>query len=273
MRVIEESGSWSSESVYVGNSSDELRWRSRTRAKPSQIAGAFSDGRVGSPFQGTQTARSPGVPSLTFFRMSIHVPMDAPKNVKGGSHGQHPFGLLFRLRGRPPAHHRRGRSPPIISLATTPMVRRWVAAGGPEGRGSGPRSSCEIVHRVTEIWRPPGVPSLMFFTHGRPVNRWRSEKRQRGQPRGGLCGAAIPAAREAGGASSAWSQPSNHLSRDRVDGATLGRRRRPRRPGQQVARSHAPPTWFSRRDFPREPPLALFGIRGVPDLGDLPPEQ
>ena len=40
-------------------------------------------------------------------------------------------------RGRPPACHRRGRSPSIINLATAPMVRSWVAGGGPEGRCSG----------------------------------------------------------------------------------------------------------------------------------------
>jgi len=47
---------------------------------------------------------------------------------------------LFTPRGRPSACHRRGRSPSIVSLATTPMVRRWAARGmsrgGPEGRRS-----------------------------------------------------------------------------------------------------------------------------------------
>ncbi len=48
-------------------------------------------------------------------------------------------GPLSRLRGRPPARHRRGPSLSINPRATTPMVRRWVAGtpkrpGGSEGR-------------------------------------------------------------------------------------------------------------------------------------------
>ena len=43
-------------------------------------------------------------------------------------------------------------------------------------------------------------------------------------------GAAVPARKEAAGVLSAWSQPFNHPSRDRADGATLDRRRRARRP-------------------------------------------
>ncbi len=48
-------------------------------------------------------------------------------------------GLLSRLRGRPPARHRRGPSLSINPRATTPMVRRWAAGtpmrhSGPEGR-------------------------------------------------------------------------------------------------------------------------------------------
>ncbi len=35
---------------------------------------------------------------------------------------------------RPPAVHRRGRSPRIVPRTTTPMGRRWAAEGGPEGR-------------------------------------------------------------------------------------------------------------------------------------------
>ena len=44
---------------------------------------------------------------------------------------------LSTPRRRPPARHRRGRSPSMILRATTPMVRRWAAEGGPEGRSSG----------------------------------------------------------------------------------------------------------------------------------------
>ena len=48
---------------------------------------------------------------------------------------------LLKLRGRPPALHRRGCSPSIHPRATAPMERRWDARGtsrgGPEGRRSG----------------------------------------------------------------------------------------------------------------------------------------
>ena len=59
---------------------------------------------------------------------------------QGGLPREARSGLLFRLRGRPPARHRRGRSPPRFPRATTPMVRRWSAEtpqrhSGPEGRG------------------------------------------------------------------------------------------------------------------------------------------
>ena len=57
---------------------------------------------------------------------------------------------VFRLRSRPPACHRRGRSRPNHFRATAPMVRRWNAAGAPSaslntpagvtcGRGHGGR--------------------------------------------------------------------------------------------------------------------------------------
>jgi hypothetical protein len=77
---------------------------------------------------------SPGVPSLMLFLTRIHPSVRAPNDVKGGSLGKRDPVQLFRLRRRPPACHRRGRSPSIINLATAPMVRRWDAAGGPEGR-------------------------------------------------------------------------------------------------------------------------------------------
>ena len=44
-------------------------------------------------------------------------------------------GTALHVGGRPPAYRRRGHNPTRYTRATTPMVRRWVAAGGPEGRG------------------------------------------------------------------------------------------------------------------------------------------
>jgi len=51
-----------------------------------------------------------------------------------GSLGKRASAWLFRRRGRPPACHRRRRSPSRFPRAATPMVRRWAAEGGPEGR-------------------------------------------------------------------------------------------------------------------------------------------
>jgi hypothetical protein len=64
-------------------------------------------------------------------------------------------GHLLRLRGRPPARHRRGRSPPRYPRATTPMVRRRGAGtrmrhSGPEGRGSGTASGTASGIRVRD---------------------------------------------------------------------------------------------------------------------------
>ncbi len=53
-------------------------------------------------------------------------------------------------------------------------------------------------------------------------------------PPGGAMRSALPATREAAGAPSAWSQPSPPPTRDHADGATLGRQRRPRRPGTRA---------------------------------------
>ena len=77
-------------------------------------------------------------------------PLTTPKNVQGGTLGERDEYSLSRLRGRPPALHRCGRSPPNYLRATAPMGRRWAAAGAPAtalntpagvicGRGQGGR--------------------------------------------------------------------------------------------------------------------------------------
>jgi len=63
-----------------------------------------------------------------------------------------------------------------------------------------------------------------------------------------LSGAAVHGAKEAAGVPSAWSQLFNHPSRDHADGATLGRRRRTRRPGLQDAGQRGEPPAY--RCFP-----------------------
>ena len=69
---------------------------------------------------------------------------------------------LFRLRRRPPACHRRGRSPSNTRRATTPMGRRWAATGGPEGRGSrkpsnaNPAPNTGACHDLSDMrFKPP----------------------------------------------------------------------------------------------------------------------
>ena len=58
-----------------------------------------------------------------------------PKNVKGGNLGELDQVQSYRSEGGRRSRRRRGRSPPIIPLATAPTSRRWAAGSGPEGRG------------------------------------------------------------------------------------------------------------------------------------------
>ncbi len=69
-----------------------------------------------------------------------------------------PCGLFFRLQGRPPACHRRGRSPSINQRTTTPMVRRWTA--GTPKRHSGPEGRCrrQVPQQQPEIPPIPNSP-------------------------------------------------------------------------------------------------------------------
>ena len=92
--------------------------------------------------------------------------------------------------------------------------------------------------RAREKYRSPGRA-------GHDIVPARAQ-RQRVAPRTMSCratlaverfGASVPVRREAAGAPSARSQPLNQPSRDRAVGATLGRRRRPRRPVVDGTRS------------------------------------
>jgi len=79
-----------------------------------------------------------GVPSLTFFQRECSGSHPHSEKRQGGQPSRQCVSVqLFQRRSRPPAHHWRGRGSSIILRATTPMVRRWDAEGGPEGRGSG----------------------------------------------------------------------------------------------------------------------------------------
>ncbi len=84
-----------------------------------------------------------------------------------------------------------------------------------------------------------------------------------GLPRGARSGSALPVTKEAAGARTAWYEPSNQPPNDHAVRATLGRRRRPRRPVMRSApgitapasvSGNAPLTRFSHR-APRECPL------------------
>ena len=99
----------------------------------------------------------------------------------------------------------------------------------PPGRaGYGPESA--------GIWHSPGragygiVPERPLGSAAPPT-----QCRYRATLAAESSGAGFPVLKEAAGAPSAWSQSLNHPPRDHVDGATLGRRRRTRRPGPQVA--------------------------------------
>ncbi len=57
----------------------------------------------------------------------------APHNADTGQPPRYTAPVhLSTPRNRPPARHRRGRSPSIVLLATAPMLRRWTP--GPGGR-------------------------------------------------------------------------------------------------------------------------------------------
>ena len=78
-----------------------------------------------------------GVPGTPLCRDNPPATRPHPHNGAAGQPPRQSVPVhLSTPRGRPPACHRRGRSPSIVLLATAPMVRRWVAGGGPEGRCS-----------------------------------------------------------------------------------------------------------------------------------------
>ncbi len=82
--------------------------------------------------QGTRKSRSLGRAGCVIVPDRLSGTAARPAQLRHRAlHGKRASPWFSRLRGRPPAHHRRGRSPPIIPRATTPMVRRW-GAGTPE---------------------------------------------------------------------------------------------------------------------------------------------
>ena len=92
------------------------------------------------------------------------------------------------------------------------------------------------------IWRSPGragldiVPALLSRLRVRPMTMSCRATLAAERP-----GASVPVTKQAAGAPSAWSQSFNCPPRDRADGATLGRRRRTRRPGLRKGSTRYPP--------------------------------
>ncbi len=192
-----------------------------------------SDGQAGSPppqcppnlvwtrNRGRPRAREKprpiGVPGTPLCWNHHPAPPRAPHNGATGLPREARCGLFFRLRGRPPAYHRRGRSPPRLPRATTPMVRRWVAGtpmrhGDPEGRcrGHGPRQRQRPgqgpypypwAMEPTRVGTPPSPARRRRCKHrsaqGIPAPRHAPHEWEPGTPLEGPYGQSIPAQKEA----------------------------------------------------------------------------
>jgi len=106
-----------------------------------------------------------GVPGTPLCRYDLPVTRHDPHN---GAAGQPPRRAdpvrLSKQRGRPSAHHRRGRSPSIVSLATTPMVRRWSASDTEADQKAGAER-----HRNRRHPPPPGASRGPTVTRFQPL--------------------------------------------------------------------------------------------------------
>ena len=94
------------------------RGRGRTRGKPRHL----------------------GVPGMALCRKNATTACRAPHKVHAGLPREARSGLLFRLRGRPPAHHRHGRSPfnqPTSDHADGATLGRWDAKASQRTRRPG----------------------------------------------------------------------------------------------------------------------------------------
>ncbi len=99
------------------------------------------------------------------------------------------------------------------------------------------RSRCHSEHAESAPQRGAGHAIVPDRPPGNAARcaQWRCRA-----PPGSAMRSALPAQREAAGAPSAWSQPFTYPSRDHADGATLGRRRRTRRPVPRESRGPGP---------------------------------
>jgi len=94
-----------------------------------------SPGRAGADPECAGNTAHRGVPGTPLCRYDLPATRPAPHNGAAGQPSRQSVPVrLFQLRSRPPACYRRVRSSSIDLRATAPMVRRWVAEGGPEGR-------------------------------------------------------------------------------------------------------------------------------------------
>jgi len=126
-----------------------------------------------------------GVPGTPLCRNDLPATRNDPHNGAAGQPSRQSVPVrLLRFGSRPPAGHRRGRSPSIFRRATMPMVRRWNAEGGPEGRGRRNRDR----NRTRDRTRVRGRD------RGRFRDRIRISIRGRGRPPPGRAGLDIVSA-------------------------------------------------------------------------------
>jgi len=148
----------------------------------------------------------------------------------------------------------------------SPSQHRFETARPVDANPACPRENAgDTTHR--------GVPGLIIVPARSPQERVSSRTMScRATLAAERSGAPLPAANEAAGAPSAWSQSLTLLSRDHADGATLGRPRlEPRRTRRPVLNDgpsnllsfNAIPIWFHQRGCPRVPPQTMLGPKCV----------
>ena len=155
------------ELTHVNSLKEKAGFRRRQRS-------ATATGTATEADQARRNSPPPGVLGMTLCRINHPAPRRTAHNVHAGLPRGARCGRLFRLRDRPPARHRRGRSPPRNLRATTPMVRRWAAGtqsvaaaqkAGDEGsvRNSVQAASSPLPQSYTAA---PDSPDLVFMRTG-----------------------------------------------------------------------------------------------------------
>jgi len=95
-----------------------------------------------------------GVPGMALCRRNATAACRAPHKVHAGLPREERCGLLFRLRGRPPARHRRGRSPlnqPTSDHADGATLGRWDDIASQLPRRPGIRAGSETAAGISVL--------------------------------------------------------------------------------------------------------------------------